>query len=417
MADRDGYDERLRLAQEKYIASHPVSHSLHQQATVTLPGGNTRSVLDMSPFPFKVESAEGSHLTDVDGHRYLDLLGNYTAGLLGHSPQAVRDAIHAAVDNGWAYGATHANEARFAALLCERFPSLDQVRFTNSGTEANLMAIASAKHVTGRSKVLVFEGGYHGGVLYFGPTGKPLAVPHEFVTCAYNDIDAVNLAFAEHGNEIACALIEPMLGSGGCIPGDPAFLQTLRDRCTEVGTILIFDEVMTSRLSIGGAQAELGITPDLTTLGKYLAGGMSFGAFGGRHDIMSIFDPSAGEALSHGGTFNNNVLTMAAGVATVSELLTEEALYEVNARGDRLRHALNGVFESSEAPLHVTGWGSLMNVHADDAALKELFFLDLLEAGYYTAPRGFVALSFEVSDEDVDGFIAATTTWCDALRT
>ena len=143
---------------------------------------------------------------------------------------------------------------------------------------------------------------------------------------------------------------------------------------------------------------------------------MSFGAFGGRHDIMSIFDPSAGEALSHGGTFNNNVLTMAAGVATVSELLTEEALAEVNARGDRLRHALNDVFELTEAPLHVTGWGSLMNVHADDVALKELFFLDLLEAGYYTAPRGFIALSFEVSDEDVDGFIAATTTWCDALR-
>lgn len=381
-----------------------------------MPGGNTRSVLAFDPFPFRVARAEGRWLTDVDGHTCLDLLGNYTAGLLGHSPAPVLSAAKAALDGGWALGAVHENEVRLAELLVERFDSIDQIRFTNSGTEANLMALAVATHHTGRSKVVVFENGYHGGVLTFGSGSNPVNVPHDFVVLPYNDVDAFTVAIADHGASIAAVLVEPMQGSGGCIPGDPMFLRALRTACDDIGALLIFDEVMTSRFSIGGAQHLLDLRPDLTTLGKYLAGGLTFGAFGGSSDVMAHFDPASGHAaLGHAGTFNNNVASMAAGVATLTEMLTPEVLAATHERGDRLRIGLGDVFTASAVPMCVSGTGSLMNVHGvggpvhsaadlidSDDRLKEAFFFALLEAGIYIARRGFIALSIEVTDDDVD---------------
>ncbi len=379
--------------------------------------------MHFDPFPFRVASAERQHLVDVDGHRYVDLLGNYTAGLLGHSPDAVRTAAHAAIDEGWALGAVHPNEVRLAELLVGRFPSIEQVRFTNSGTEANLMALALATHHTGRRKVLVFDGGYHGGVLTFG-AARDVNVPHDWIVSRYNDLDAVDAVFDEHGDSIAAVLVEPLQGSAGCIPGDPDFLAALRRHCDETCALLIFDEVMTSRLAPGGAQELLGITPDLTTLGKYLAGGFTFGAFGGRRDLMVAFDSGAGGRLGHAGTFNNNVVSMAAGVASLTEVLTLGVLAATNARGERLRTELNAVFDRHGVPMCVTGSGSLMNVHgtagpvdtvadlhtADDR-WKELLFFAALDAGFYIARRGFIALSIEITDDDIDRFIRFVGDW------
>ena len=390
-----------------------------------LPGGNTRSVLHFDPFPFRVASAEGRYLVDVDGHRYVDLLGNYTAGLLGHSPEPVRAAAHAAIDGGWALGAVHPNEVRLAELIVGRYASIDQVRFTNSGTEANLMALAVATNATGRAKVLVFDGGYHGGVITFAGH-RDVNVPHDWIVSTYNDADAVDAVFAEHGDTIAAVLVEPLQGSAGCIPGEPDFLGSLRRHCDAAGALLIFDEVMTSRLAPGGAQELLGITPDLTTLGKYLAGGFTFGAFGGRRDLMAAFD--AGGRLGHAGTFNNNVVSMAAGVATLTEVLTADVLTSTNTRGDRLRSALNTVFVRHGVPMCATGSGSLMNLHgtagpvtstrdlaAADDRWKELLFFDALDAGYYIARRGFIALSIEITDDDIDAFVAFVDNWAGAL--
>ncbi len=390
-------------------------------AADVLPGGNTRSVLDFAPYPFRVAHATGAFLEDVDGHRYLDLLGNYSAGLLGHDSAPVKEAVRTALDGGWSLGAVHDREARFAELLIDRFPSVDLVRFTNSGTEANLMAIATAKHGTARSKVLVCDGGYHGGVLHFGTAGSPLLVPHDWLRMTFNDVASAEAAFTGHGTEIACVLVEPMLGAGGCIPARPEFLAALRTLTQRDGAVLVFDEVMTSRLSTGGAQQILGITPDMTTLGKYLAGGMTFGAFGGRRELMQMY---GGGGLAHGGTFNNNVLTMAGGVVTLGSVLTEEALADVNARGERLRSALNRVFEDAGLPMCVTGWGSLMNIHpvagpvdglsdlaAADTRLKELLFLDMLDEGYYFAARGYIALTMAVTDEDLNAFTDAVARW------
>jgi glutamate-1-semialdehyde 2,1-aminomutase len=379
--------------------------------------------LHFDPFPFRVASAHAQSLIDVDGHRYLDLLGNYTAGLLGHSPEPVRTAAHAAIDGGWALGAVHPNEVRLAELIAERFPSIEQVRFTNSGTEANLMALALATHHTGRSKILVFDGGYHGGVITFGGASE-VNVPHDWIVSTYNDVDGVAALFAEHGDSIAAVLVEPLQGSAGCIPGTIEFLQSLRRHCDDSDTVLIFDEVMTSRLAPGGAQELFDVAPDLTTLGKYLAGGFTFGAFGGRRDLMAAFDAPAGGRLGHAGTFNNNVVSMAAGVATLTEVLTPEVLAATNARGERLRSELNDTLAGHAVPMCVTGSGSLMNVHgtpgpvtsvddlhdADDR-WKELLFFDALDAGFYIARRGFIALSIEVSDADVEEFASFVDRW------
>ncbi len=393
-----------------------------------LPGGNTRSVLHFAPFPFRVAQATGRRLIDVDGHELVDLLGNYTAGLLGHSPGAVGEAAHRAIDDGWALGAVHANEVRLAELITGRFDSIERIRFTNSGTEANLMALALACHVTGRSRIVVFDGGYHGGVLTFGAAGRAVNVPHRWELCRYNDVAELDAVFDRVGDEIACVLIEPMLGSAGCIPAEREFLVAVRERCDRHGALLVFDEVMTSRLGPGGAQGSVGVTPDLTTLGKYLGGGFSFGAFGGRADLMAAFDPDEGGALGHAGTFNNNAVTMAAGIAA-AELLTHEVLASVNRRGDRLRTGLGEVFTAHQLPMCVTGWGSLMNVHATagpvrstadlstaDDRWRELLFFDSLEAGFFFARRGFIALSIEITDDDVDHFVGHVDEWARRVR-
>jgi glutamate-1-semialdehyde 2,1-aminomutase len=400
-------DGRVAAAHERYAAARPRSAALDVRARRVLPGGNTRSVLDFAPFPFRVASASGAELVDVDGHRYLDLCGNYTAGLLGHSPTAVRDAVVATLDRGWALGAVHEAETELAELVCERFPTIEQVRFTNSGTEANLMAIGTALHHTGRRTVGVFDHAYHGGVLAFGADTAgphhPLNVPHRFHVAPFDDVPALDELFAH--DDLGCVLVEAVQGSGGCRPASAAFLSKLRRRCDEHGVVLVFDEVMTSRLAPGGAQELFGVRADMTTLGKYLGGGFTFGAFGGRRGIMEAFDPNAGGALTQAGTFNNNVASMAAAVATLRHELTAERIVDVNQRGDRLRDELAAALDTPE--LWVTGLGSMNSFHARDDRCLDLLFHHLLADGIYVARRGFMALSMEVTDEHCDRVVAS----------
>jgi glutamate-1-semialdehyde 2,1-aminomutase len=422
--DDDQLDRAAEAARRGYAAARPNSRRWADRAAAVMPAGNTRSVLHFDPFPFRVERAEGKYLWDVDGHRYVDLLGNYTAGLLGHSPQPVLEAARSALRCGWSFGSVHTNEVRLAELIVERFPSIDRVRFTNSGTEANLMALAAATHHTGRATVAVFRNGYHGGVMTFGDDTSPVNVPHDWLLLDFNDARGIEAAFLDRGGEIAAVLVEPMQGAGGCIPASAGFLAALRRCCTDNGALLIFDEVMTSRFSTGGAQLLTGVMPDLTTLGKYLGGGLTFGAFGGRADVMSHFDPAGGGVLGHAGTFNNNVVTMAAGVAALTEILSEDVLRSAHEQGERMRTRLNEAFGAGDLPMCATGVGSLMTVHgtrgpvrsaadlagADDR-WKELFFFRCLDAGYYIARRGFIALSIEITDDDIDGIVELTRTW------
>jgi glutamate-1-semialdehyde 2,1-aminomutase len=395
-------------AHARYVERTPRSEELHRRASMVMPGGNTRSVLHFEPYPFRVASAAGAELTDVDGHTYVDFLGNYTAGLFGHSPKHIADAVVEALGSGFALGATHATEVELAELLCARFDSLERVRFTNSGTEANLMAIGTALHHTGRTGVGVFEGAYHGGVLSFGHGGShPLNVPHRFITVPFDDLDALDELFADA--DLGCVIVEAVQGAGGCIPASSEFLSELSRRCSDRGVVLILDEVMTSRLSPGGAQHLYAIRPDMMTLGKYVGGGMTFGAFGGRSDIMGHFDPATGGVLTQAGTFNNNIVTMTAAVAAVSRLLDDDVLDQVNRRGDRLRESLNEVLDRPS--MWVTGRGSMLTVHADDDRLLELYFHAMLASGHYLARRGFIALSFEIEDSHCERLVSDTRRW------
>ena len=409
--DATDLDAAVARAHERYTDRRPRSGQLHRAALAVMPGGNTRSVLHFRPFPFRVATAVGSQITDVDGYTYVDLLGNYTAGLLGHSPKAVRDAIVERLDRGWSIGATHEAEIELAELIIERFPSMERLRFTNSGTEANLMAFGTAKHVTRRSRIVVFDNGYHGGVLSFAHGGSPMNVPHEFVVLPFNDVAALRSMFSEMGGEIAAVAVELVQGSGGCIPATGEFVAALRHGCTEYGALLIFDEVMTSRLGPGGAQGLFGIFPDMTTLGKYIGGGMSFGAFGGRASIMAAFDADAGGVLTQAGTFNNNVISMAAGVAALKYVVTPEAIVAVNERGDQLRERLNDLFAAKGLPFTVLGRGSMMNFWMGNDRWMELLFHSCVDAGFYIARRGMIALSLEVTAAQIEAFCEHVERW------
>src|SRR5262249_22422831 len=299
-------------AEARHVAANPQSAARFQRATEAMPGGNTRTVLHYSPFPLTFAGGEGCTLRDSDGHRYADFLGEYSAGLYGHSNPVLQAAIKQVVDDGTVLGGPNRYEAELAAELCKRFPSVERVRFCNSGTEGNLFAFSTARVVTERPAIMAFHGAYHGGVFYFGQHKTELNAPFPWVFADYNDTEGTLALIEKHARELAAVVIEPMLGGGGGIPATREFLQALRDACTKHGIILIFDEVMTSRLSPGGLQKATGVTPDMTSFGKYLGGGASFGAFGGRADVMARYDPSRADAVSHAGTFNNNVISMAA---------------------------------------------------------------------------------------------------------
>jgi len=408
----------LAAAQARYAAKRPRSAELAERARAVIPGGTSRAVIDVDPFPFRVARAAGARLTDVDGFDYVDLLGDFTAGLLGHSPEPVAEAVRARLERGWSIGATHEDELRLAELLTGRFPAIDQLRFTNSGTEATIMAVQLARHVTGRAGIVVADGGYHGGLLNFSGHGEPLQAPLPIRQVTHGDLEALEAALSADPAP-ACVLLEWMLGAGGCLPPPEDYFAGVRELCDRHGVLFILDEVMTSRMSVGGAQHRFGLQPDLTTLGKYLGGGLGFGAFGGRADLMAAFDPRRGGDVMHGGTFNNNALSMAAGVAAVGMLdtATLDALFD---RGDGLRAQLTKVTEASGAPFRVTGCGSLIGLHAHpgpvetaadvraaDADLGQLLFHQLLDRGFYYAPRGFIALSLPLTDDDLASFVSA----------
>ena len=419
----------LAAATEAYARRNPKSFERSQAAAAYLPGGNTRSSLYFDPFPLNIVRGEGCRLFDADGHEYFDFLGEFTAGVYGHSEPAIRAAVVAALNEGVNLSGHTALEAALGRIICERFPSIELVRFTNSGTEANLMALAAATSFTRRRRILVFDGAYHGGVLSFAGGGSPINVPHEFVVSTYNDVDQTLKLIEENRGQLAAILVEPMIGSGGSIPADVEFLQALRRAATESGALLIFDEVMTSRLAPGGRQQAVGIMPDLCTLGKYLGGGMSFGAFGGRRDVMAQFDPRRPGALPHAGTFNNNVVTMAAGIAGLTRVFTPAAAEALNARGDALRGRLNALCRDRGASFQFTGIGSLMSAHATarpirkpadaaaaDAAVEGLLFFDLLARGVYIARKGFIALSLPIGDAEIDHFVDAVADFLDSRK-
>jgi glutamate-1-semialdehyde 2,1-aminomutase len=415
----DALDIAVAAAVDRYVAKRPRTFALHERARAVLPGGNTRSILFTQPFPIRIESSNGCRITDVDGLSYIDYVGEYSAGIYGHSNPEIMAAVQSALVMGINIGAHHSREVALAETVTSRF-HLDRVRFTNSGTEANMMALALARNFTGRSKIMAMYGGYHGGTLMFSYGASAVNAPFDTVLGFYNDVERTKGLIAEHAASLAAVIVEPMLGAGGSIGATSDYLAMLRRECTRHGIVFILDEVMTSRLAPGGLAEAWGLSPDLKTLGKYVGGGMSFGAFGGKAHIMDMFDPARPHVLYHAGTFNNNTLSMTAGEVGLTKVYTPAAAVALSASGEKLKARLNEMLMQHQARLQVAGIGSLLTIHpllgelttpqqlaAADHRLRRLLYLHLLDDGIYVAERGSMALSLALGEAEHDALLSS----------
>jgi glutamate-1-semialdehyde 2,1-aminomutase len=408
----------LLRAEQAYAAANPLSRACHERAVNVLPGGHSRQTLFYAPFPLTIAGGRDARITDLDGHEYLNLVGDYAAGVYGHTCAPIQQAVSEAMRAGVSLSGLNTKELELAELISRRIPSMEQVRFCNSGSEACLFATLVARHATKRPKILVFNGCYHGGFMIYGPVDPPLSVPFPVVKATYNDLAGTRATLRSNSTDLAAVIVEPMLGSGGAIPATPEFLAMLREETRRLGIVLIFDEVMTSRLAPGGVQGLRGITPDLTTLGKFWGGGFAFGAFGGSREMMRHLDTTKGGQLSQGGTFNNNVVAMSAGLVGARDVYTPEACIRLNSLGDRLRLQLTALGRSLGLRFHATGLGGVFNTHWNEAAMTEpslleppaaplrrLFQLEMIARGFYVAQRGMVNLCLPLTEADINGFV------------
>ena len=411
-------DLELDLARQRYTSANPNSYANYRSACKVMPGGNTRTVLHYSPFPITVVKGDGAYITDSDGHVYCDFLCEYTAGLYGHNNEVIKQAVVKALNNGTTLGGPNLEEARLAKLMCKRFPAVERIRFCNSGTESNILALSAARAYSKRSDILIVDGSYHGSVLSFHGS-NPLNLPFPIHKMTYNQTDQAVELINSLGTRLAAVLIEPMIGAGGGIPATVEFLSGLRDATAQTGALLIFDEVMTSRLTGQGLHGHFKIKPDLVTFGKYIGGGMTFGAFGGRARIIDRFDPARSDAWSHAGTFNNNILTMAAGFAGLDQVYTSRVADAFFSYGNDFRNRLVTEIAALKLPVHVTGMGSMMTFHFAGqpptappdpvkipAALLELIHLDMIELRQYYARRGMINLSLPMTDANLNEFLS-----------
>lgn len=368
---------------------------IYARAIERLPGGNTRTTLFVPPRPPYAVRGHGCWVDDADGNTVLDLLNNYTALVHGHAREEIVAEIAAAVQDGSAFGLPTEYEVALAERLGERLAGMDSWRFTNSGTEAVMMAIRLARAVTDRSKVLRFQGAYHGSYdagVQPPARGVPPSVEADIVTLPVGDAAALDDAFDRHGRELACVLFDAMPNRAGLVPAARDYVELLRELTARHHVILIQDEVISFRIARGGMQSVYGVRPDLTTVGKVIGGGLPVGAIGGRRDLMDHFDPRRPDRVSHPGTFSANPLTMRAG-AVALDLLTAAEIERINMLGDRLHASL------AERGWEVSGLGSLLQVKSEDPAA---LWWRLYEEGVLIANNGLVCMSTAMGDEDVE---------------
>jgi glutamate-1-semialdehyde 2,1-aminomutase len=417
-------------ADERYAHSTSASRALWERALGSLPGGNTRTTIFHDPYPVYLVRGEGCRVGDVDGVERIDFINNYTSLVLGHCHPSVVEAVRRQAEQLFSGAGPNELEVELAEHIKTRLPSIELLRYANSGTEATMQAIRAARAFTGRTTVAAFAGGYHGSHDYAssipadaadapGGAGIPAAVADSIVVAPFNDSETTRAALEQHFEDLAAIIVEPVMGAGGVIPAEEDFLRSLRELADEAGALLVFDEVIAFRIGFHGAQGRYGVIPDLTTLGKIIGGGLPVGAFGGRADVMALFDPRHEHRLVHGGTFNANPLTMAAGLATLAEL-TSEALDGLEALTVELATKLESLFAGAGLPVYITQIGSLFNVHltegpvrdhsdvlAGETALLRELHLGLLGHGILFTPRGMGCLSTPMTSAEVDEFVEA----------
>lgn len=425
--------EYFESVKKIYADARPNSRRLHTEACKYMPGGDTRTATFFLPFPNFIKYGEGAYMYDEDGFKLLDFQNNYTSLIHGHAHPETVEAVREQIAKGSAYTAPFEKQIELSKLLTQRFPSVDMIRYTNSGTEANMHALRIARAYTGKAKIIKTEGGYHGTTDVFEASVDPnikkagtldqiKVIPEsrgvsenalkDVLVVPFNDIERTRKMIEEHHQEVACIIIEPIMGSAGQITPDLEYLRFLREITTQYHIVLIFDEVVTGRLSLGGAQKFYGVIPDLTTIGKIIGGGTPVGAFGGKREIMQMYDPRE-KKMYHSGTFNGNAVTMTAGLATM-KAYNQEAVDYVNDLGFLFKEGVLKIYEKLGLNMKISGAGSIYNILFTDKDVKnyrdvasaheelnKVLYMSLLTKGIFDAERGMFCMSTAMTKEDI----------------
>lgn len=418
-----------------YLSRTKNSRAHDTRAKQSLPGGDTRTTTYFMPYPPYMERGEGCYLYDCDGNRYIDFLNNYTSLIHGHAFPPIVQAARAQIEKGTVFGAPMTLQYQLAETICARVPSIQRVRFCNSGTEATMMALRAARAFTGKDIIVKMDGGYHGThdfvevnvaadprsndlpTAHVEGAGVPACVLDGMRVARFNDLASVETVLREHADKIAGIILEPMPGAGGLVPPKPGYLNGMRELADRYGVLLIFDEIITFRLGIGGMQSAENVKPDLTALGKIIGGGFAIGAFGGRKDIMARFDPAQPQAIAHSGTFSGHNVAMAAGIVTLQHY-DRTAVDRINALGDRLRQGFTRAFQAAGIKGHAGGLGSLVSIHWGDEKIEspsdvtrgvmsagnltKLLHLEMTNRGIHSAARGMYVISTPMSETEID---------------
>ena len=384
-----------------YTERTPGSAAAFEAARRVLPGGETRAVTSYPPYPVIITEGHGARLTDADGHVYLDLVNNYTAMVHGSAFGPAVDAVADLLPQGYAFASPHPYQVALAELISARVPSVQRVRFTNSGTEAALLAARIVSRATGRRRLLMFDGAYHGSATLFLPGSPGVA------RAPWNDLAAVTALLEQPEHDIAAVFAEPFLGAGGVRPAEPGFLAAVAGLAGERGVLFVLDEVQGLRNGLGGEQGRLGLTPDLTLLGKIIGGGFPIGAVGGRADLLELTVAAMTPGnVTHAGTFNGHLAAAAAGMMTL-RYLDEAAIIRLNEAAAELASSIVDGATAAGVAAEVTRSGSIMNVHLGDPGQLADLHIALLLNGVYTTARGMINLSTALSPGDLDDIAAA----------
>lgn len=438
--------------EKDYARKTKKSYRMYLDSSKIMPGGQSHNARFFSPYPFYTARARGKYIWDLDGNRYTDYWMGHTALIFGHSPPFVVKALKSQASNGLLYGAPNKHAYELAKLVTQTVPSAESVRFCTSGAEATMYAVRLARGYTKRKTVVKIAGGWHGynSALTVG-VSAPYDVPESSGLVSgeqgsvklvdFNNVEETRLVLADNPEDVACVIIEPVMGGGGVLPADDSYLKFLRSECSRIGALLIFDEIITGfRLALGGAQEYYNVKPDITTLGKILGGGLPASAIVGRSDILELADPNAHREKTErvwigGGTFSENALCMEAGIATISQLIEDrKQIYkQLGKLGDKVRKSVDKVFAESGFRTHTTGAGSLFATHflsegqnsisspqdvnsSDRASEKEYYFSLIAENGIYFLPGHIGAISTVHTSSDIEKLVSASISFAKGKR-
>jgi len=418
---------------QRYLAKTKKSNEHNEKAKQFMPGGDTRSIAFYTPYPFFAVEGKGCCLYDADGNEYLDFVNNMTSLIHGHAHPHVMQAIRRQTEKGITHGVPVEAQYKLAELICKRVPSVESLRFGNSGSEATMFCMRAARAFTGKEGFLKMDGGYHGGHDFVqintmpdlaaedlpkaqATKGVPACTEKDVFLAPFNDLNTVERILNDNAEEIAAIIMEPMLGAGGGVAPNDGYLKGMRKLADRYGVLLIFDEVISFRVHEGGLQAMADVRPDLTAFGKIIGGGFPIGAFGGRKEIMEMFDPNKPDSVTHSGTFSGNAVTMAAGYANL-EIYNQKEVDRINALGKRLTEGFSRAFEKVGIQGATRGIGSLAGIAFTDKSLNnskdvilslipylelmQYLHLEMLNRGVFFLNRGMFTVSTPMTENEI----------------